>query len=181
MSIAHLEARRSFTSPADVDWFWGLIEASRGPDEPKQLELLADSLLSLDDRDLVDFIALFDGVMSAMNSARLRAAAYLMNGGCSDDGFVDFRYWLISRGRAVATLGMTDPDALARFEVEIETASFEWFGAVMRDEYAARSGGVDAPRVGDLPSAERDSERPFDHDEPEMRRRLPQLAARYLG
>jgi hypothetical protein len=36
----------------------------------------------------------------------------LINGGMSDDGFTDFRYWLISRGRDVYERALADPDSL---------------------------------------------------------------------
>ena len=43
----------------------------------------------------------------------LWGAAYLINGGCSDDGFAYFRSWLISRGRAAYEEAVRDPDSLA--------------------------------------------------------------------
>ncbi|MFB7650948.1 MULTISPECIES: DUF4240 domain-containing protein [unclassified Streptomyces] len=43
----------------------------------------------------------------------LWAAAYIANGGCSDDGFDYFRGWLIAQGRGVFERAVTDPDALA--------------------------------------------------------------------
>ena len=43
----------------------------------------------------------------------LRAAAYQINGGCSDDGFEYFRGWLILQGREVFERAVADPDSLA--------------------------------------------------------------------
>jgi hypothetical protein len=40
-------------------------------------------------------------------------AAYLANGGCSDDGFDYFRGWLIGQGRKVYETVLADPDSLA--------------------------------------------------------------------
>jgi hypothetical protein len=40
-------------------------------------------------------------------------AAYLANGGASDDGFDYFRGWLIAQGREVFDSAVADPDALA--------------------------------------------------------------------
>ncbi|MFC9245678.1 DUF4240 domain-containing protein [Streptomyces sp. NPDC057136] len=51
----------------------------------------------------------------------LWAAAYVINGGCSDDGFDYFRGWLIAQGREVFERTAADPDALA--EVPIVRAS----------------------------------------------------------
>lgn len=43
----------------------------------------------------------------------LWAAAYLINGGASDDGFEYFRGWLITQGREVFERAVADPDSLA--------------------------------------------------------------------
>ena len=42
----------------------------------------------------------------------LWGAAYLINGGCSDDGFVYFLGWLIAQGRDVYQAALPDPDSL---------------------------------------------------------------------
>lgn len=39
--------------------------------------------------------------------------AYIMNGGCTDSGFLYFRQWLISRGRALFEAALQNPDELA--------------------------------------------------------------------
>ncbi|MFE0491889.1 DUF4240 domain-containing protein [Streptomyces griseoaurantiacus] len=43
----------------------------------------------------------------------LRAAAHLVSGGCSDDGFDYYRGWLIAQGREVFETMVAGPDALA--------------------------------------------------------------------
>lgn len=40
-------------------------------------------------------------------------AASIMCNGCSDDGFIDFRSWLIAQGRDVYLAALKDPDSLA--------------------------------------------------------------------
>jgi hypothetical protein len=47
----------------------------------------------------------------------LWAAAYVVNGGCSNDGFDYFRGWLIVQGREVFEHVVADPDALADLPV----------------------------------------------------------------
>ena len=39
-------------------------------------------------------------------------AAYIMNGGCSDDSFEYFRLWVISRGKDVYQKAKANPDTL---------------------------------------------------------------------
>jgi hypothetical protein len=43
----------------------------------------------------------------------LWAAAYVINGGCSDDGFDYFRGWLMLQGREAFGQAVADPDSLA--------------------------------------------------------------------
>ena len=43
----------------------------------------------------------------------LWGAAYLINGGCSDDGFDYFRGWLLGQGQAIWQAALADPDSLA--------------------------------------------------------------------
>lgn len=40
-------------------------------------------------------------------------AAYLINGGRSDDGFDHFRGWLLTQGRATWQAALAEPDSLA--------------------------------------------------------------------
>jgi hypothetical protein len=51
--------------------------------------------------------------MSCSYLGSLWAAAYRINGDCSDDGFDYFRDWLITQGRDMFEAAVADPDALA--------------------------------------------------------------------
>ena len=52
-------------------------------------------------------------LMAGSYRGDLWAAAYLINGGCSDDGFEYFRGWLITQGREAFEHAVADPDSLA--------------------------------------------------------------------
>ena len=41
------------------------------------------------------------------------AANVMERGGCSDDGFMDFRAWLVAQGKEVYLAALADPDSLA--------------------------------------------------------------------
>ena len=96
--------------------FWKLIDTSRqaaegDPEQQlKELESLLDEL-SVD--ELVDFQAIFVSYFRASYTWPLWGAAYVIGGGCSDDGFDYFRGWLISRGEKVFSAALADPDTLA--------------------------------------------------------------------
>lgn len=47
------------------------------------------------------------------NTWKLWGAAYILNGGCSEDSFLYFRLWLIAQGRDVFTKAVADPESLA--------------------------------------------------------------------
>ncbi|MFD9103805.1 DUF4240 domain-containing protein [Streptomyces virginiae] len=53
----------------------------------------------------------------------LWAAAYMINGGCSDDGFDYFRGWLLTQGRTVFEAALADPDSLADHPAVREAAA----------------------------------------------------------
>ena len=77
----------------DIGTFWDIIEtarASAGPDRPFH-ESLTDHLAALTDQDILEYHERFEKMHDALYRYDLRAAAYLIGGGCSDDSFIDFR------------------------------------------------------------------------------------------
>ena len=174
----------------DSQEWWELIEAARGrvadPADTEAVAARAAMLLSACPRGE---IVLADEVLWSLmaNSYRypLWAAAYLINGGCSDDGFEYFRGWLIMQGRAGYERVMADTDALAGFAtirakapsrrlVECEDALY-----IASRAYLAAT-GEEFPRPGfriKYPRLDR-AGWDFDFDDhAEMERRLPRLAA----
>lgn len=66
---------------------------------------------------------------------------------CSDDGFMDFRSWLISRGRATYETALANADWLADEMRQTEHSEFESFGYVPSQTYRALT-GEDFPDFG---------------------------------
>lgn len=102
----------------DTDQFWDLMErARRGAADPADAEEVAERATALlaarDPREILDAQQILWDLMAASYRAPLWAAAYLVNGGCSDDGFDYFRGWLITRGRAAFEQVVADADRLA--------------------------------------------------------------------
>src|SRR5690242_15781126 len=95
--------------------FWGLIEKAKAGskgDPDQQVALLQKSLEPLSEADILDFDRLFHVQMYQSYTRDLWAAAYIINGGCSDDAFDYFRAWLISRGQQVFSNALKDPETL---------------------------------------------------------------------
>jgi len=186
MSFVELPPGRDIGAAFDLDWFWSQIAATcdddaTRPDQQRQLVTFRFVLQRLSDQELVDFIHLFHAVIARLYSWRLWAAAYVINGGCSDDGFIDFRYWLISCGRRVAEAALADPETLADLALAQDAASFELFGYEPIDEFMRRSGGVRPKPTYKVPiDPPSDPDWRFDFDDAEaMRGRLPKLMEQF--
>ena len=68
-------------------------------------------------------------------------AGYIMNGGCSDDGFEYFRCWVISRGRDTFYNAKTNPDYLVKEVVEgTDFYDFESFWYVALEAFKRKTG-----------------------------------------
>lgn len=102
--------------PMDHNQFWNIIESAkrRHPDDAEaQADAVCDSLKELPADEIIAFDKIYDELRFRAYNWDLWGAAYVMNGGCGDDGFEYFRAWLISRGREVYERALDDPDSLA--------------------------------------------------------------------
>src|SRR6266496_6748405 len=108
------------------DIFWQLIADSKQPsagDSDAQVAALQERLQSLPESEIVEFDSLLHVQLDRSYHRDLWAAAYIINGGCSDDGFDYFRAWLIAQGQEVFERALQDPESLvevAEPEVELE-------------------------------------------------------------
>jgi hypothetical protein len=99
----------------DTSQFWKLIERSKvesGGVCHEQVDALTRILLELPAEEIEGFDAIFYRFHAQAYRNDVWAAAYIMNGGCSDDGFIDFRSWLIGQGEAIYTAALRDPESL---------------------------------------------------------------------
>jgi hypothetical protein len=114
----------------DEDAFWAIIQrcndASSG-DMDQKCRLIKAEIARMPEGDAISFSHLFDKMMDRAYSWPLWGAAYVINGGCGDDTFDDFRASLISRGRDAFEHAVSDPDSLAGEEIEVSSFFFEGF------------------------------------------------------
>lgn len=99
----------------DTAGFWRLIEASKAgvyDNVEEQASALTRTLVPLKPDDILDFAKQFDACMAAAYSWDLWAAAFIINSGCSDDGFEYFRAWLIAQGQRAFEAALKDPESL---------------------------------------------------------------------
>ena len=100
----------------DDQRFWALVEAARdaaGDAVDERIAGLEQVLLNHEADEVQAFQDKYDELLQRANTFELRGAAWLVNRGCSDDGFRTFRDWLISEGEQVFEAALADPDSLA--------------------------------------------------------------------
>ena len=96
--------------------FWKLIDTTRVAaknDPDGQCKRLTTHLKTLPDDELISFHTHFDALYAPTYRMDLWGAAYIINGGCSDDCFDYFRAWLIGRGQDPYEAALANPDSLA--------------------------------------------------------------------
>ncbi len=120
----------------DTD-FWIIIENARQAAGNNINWRIPALRVQLDQLSLAQIQAFDDEFSKYMVQAYrwdLWGAAYLMNCGCGDDGFTDFRYWLISEGKCNFDKFLTDPDLMADLPYQIDFKfSLEFFGYQVSD------------------------------------------------
>lgn len=99
------------------DSFWDLIHEAKnacGQDMDAMLAYLKDRLVSMGPTQAQNFHDIIHAYEDLADKFGLWDAAGIMKEyGCSDDGFIDFRAWLIAQGREVYFAALADPDSLA--------------------------------------------------------------------
>ena len=85
----------------DAETFWDLIKKSRrgAEDCDEHTENLTELLVKLEPQEIMDFDIYMEQQLARAYRWDLWAVAYIVNGGCSDDGFEYFRGWLIAQGK----------------------------------------------------------------------------------
>jgi uncharacterized protein DUF4240 len=179
----------------DRERFWALVEETRGDDCEEHASRLTARLRALPSDEIVAFQRVYDQLMDESYRWDLWGAAYLVNGGCSDDGFDYFRGWLVGQGRATWEAVLRDPDALAAhpllqdpdweaFEDDLSCedlmgAAFDAYEAVTgEDIYQAATTEAALGAAGE-PSSNKPAGEHWDFDDlDEMRRRYPRLWSR---
>ena len=96
----------------DETGFWALMEAAKAETTPK-LSNQPEILQALPTKEIIAFDRIFTTLFFNAYRWDLWAAAYIIEGGCSDDGFMDFRAGLIGLGREAYYDALNDPNSLA--------------------------------------------------------------------
>jgi hypothetical protein len=170
----------------DQKMFWTIVDRSRekaGGAPDAHSKTLEAALLELDADDIEAFDRMFRSYLAQAYSWDLWGAAYIIGGGCSDDGFTDFRAWLISKGQAVYEAALRDADSLADVVGETDgDAQFEEFtyAASKAWEQKLNKAPEDFPWEDSGQAAEPSGE-PWDEDDDALAARFPKLFSRFCA
>lgn len=178
-SAAELPNRADTPAMSD-DAFWTLIDqtlAVAGDDQERQAHELRRRLSGLEPDRILAYEIAFERHVDAAYRWDVWGAAYVVNGGCSDDCFEYFRWWLISRGRSVYERVLADPDSLGRFVETADETQLELFSSPAPEAYEEVALAPLPPR--EAPGPRKPAGRPW--EDADLDRLYPMLAARFGG
>jgi uncharacterized protein DUF4240 len=161
--------------------FWQLIADTRqaaGNDTGRQSELLEERLSHLPAEQIVDFARTRRRLDERLYSWDVWGAAYVIEDGCSDDCFRDFREYVISLGPGPYEAALRDPDSLASVAQDAEEGDWENADDVAPDAYGSAT-GEDFP-LDDIDLSASPRGEPWDDEDVEtLVQRYPQLTERF--
>jgi Protein of unknown function (DUF4240) len=123
--------------------FWEIIESSKvkslGNYEKQQVKL-GEELNKLEAKEILEFDNKFRTLRGQAYTWDLWAAAYIINGGCSDDCFSDFRGWLIGQGKTTFENGLKNSEALVIIEHDPNNGDWEGLSYVPMEIFEKKTG-----------------------------------------
>lgn len=127
----------------DEDKFWAIVSKSleNSTDEYEQEAYLIDEISKLSPKEMIGFRLRTDKLLYDTYTSEMWCAGYIMNGGCSDDGFEYFRNWVISRGKDTYYSAKGNPDNLiTEASDERDEYEFEGFWNVALQAFELKTG-----------------------------------------
>ena len=122
--------------------FWHIVDDVRTSADPRDqgaiLYALRERLRLLPSKEIMDWHEIFHFYQDVAYRDELLAASGAMGAHCTDDGFMDFRSWLISQGRDVYMAALRDPESLAEVDTEGQSLNFEQYAYAAPKAYAQR-------------------------------------------
>lgn len=160
------------------DQFWKIIEQARkSVEDPEEIaEAVVQELLELTPTEVISFEQHRCDLFDEAYRYDLWGVAYVINGGCSDDGFMDFRAWLMANGRKRWEAALKEPESVGRY-AEPEEAFDQDMNFVANDAYE-RLTGKELPE-GSVRESEVRVPVGQKFEEDELRTRYPALCRKF--
>lgn len=127
----------------DEDLYWAIIDSSlrQTSTQDDQEEFLIEEIGKLTATEMIGFRLRTDKLLYDTYNSEMWCAGYIMNGGCSDDGFEYFRNWVISRGKDAYYKAKQNPDSLiSEVNESAEVYDFESFWYVALEAFEQKTG-----------------------------------------
>ena len=172
----------------DERGFWEVVEEARPakgrgllrrrpstPDLAEHSERLVEALAARGQDEIADFDRIWHELSARAYRWDLWGAAFVINGGCSDDCFDYFRDYLISLGRGAYESALSDPESLAGFAHSEDEVDYESISYVAMEAWERSGATGKLPRLAPHP-AEPTGE-PW--GEEGVEERYPRLAERF--
>ena len=175
------EVKESFQDSKQVmetEKFWKIIETTKSKslgDYEQQQSELEKELLKLTANEVLEFDNKFRTLRGEIYNWNFWAAAYIINGGCSDDCFSDFRGWLIGQGKSIFNNAIQNIETLSELK---ETNDGDWEGLsyISTNVYEKKTGN-DMPQ-GIQENFEITGEE-WKEDENDLKNRFPKLYMKF--
>jgi hypothetical protein len=122
----------------DDQAFWEIIERTNG-----DADAVERALAVLSGEEIEEWHGLYYDLLNALHRWKLWGAAYVINGGCSDDGFHYFKAWVIGKGLRAYQTALEDPDSLGSYVTQDDIdqgCENEALNYAAEDAYRARYG-----------------------------------------
>ncbi len=161
------------------DEFWSVVDESitaSGGVYNEQVNDLKNILLKLDTPAIEKFDNTFTALLAVSYNWKLWGAAYVINGGCSDDCFDDFRQYLIAHGKGKFYETLKDPESCADWIKSEDEEEWEGFQYAAASAYKEKT-GKDIPKSYN-PDVEITGKK-FDEDN--VARQYPKLARKFIA
>ena len=128
-----------------VEEFWRIVESTHDPDMNRNERALSAALNELPIREVIEFDRIWTDRFCELYAYPLWGVACLVLGSCSDDGFMDWRDWVVSGGQRVFELARDSPDDLVDMFDGEPNAGMEGIGYVHQRCVEDRSDEFDEP------------------------------------
>lgn len=125
----------------DKDTFWRIIDEVYNEVAPTDLDGIlrhtTEKLQQYAPQDIAQFLNIQRFYKDHADTSAIFAASCCLNAYMSDDGFMDFRQWLISQGKDVYMAALKNPESLAGRGTPKDTTRFESYAYVSSDAFEA--------------------------------------------
>lgn len=157
--------------------FWEIVDSARAGDNA--FDVAWTILSSLNRSDLLAFTSIMRAKMAEAYTFPLLAANFVISSYVSDDGFEDFRAWLVWQGREKFTAALADVESIADWldKEDVDSVGEEDFAILPNLVFEERFAGDLLTEISFAAEPELDQDWP--ETESDYRRRWPKLVERF--